>query len=69
MENEVLIYVSGMRGRDCENKIVKEIATNMAGVEMVQANAQKGLVSVTGGDIDQLEIVDIIESMGYRSLT
>lgn len=67
MENEVLLYVSGMLNRDCENKIVGEI-TQMPGVELVQANAKQGTVSVTGGDLDQLEIVDIIESMGYKTL-
>lgn len=67
MENEVLLYVAGMRGRRCEDKIVHEI-TMMPGVELVQANAKKGTVSVTGGDLDQLGIVDAIESMGYKAL-
>lgn len=67
MENEVLIYVSGMQNRRCEEKIVREI-TMMPGIELVQANAKKGLVSVTGGDLDQLQIVDVIESMGYKAL-
>lgn len=67
MENEVLLYVSGMQNRNCENKIVSEI-TQMPGVELVQANAKQGTVSVTGGDLDQLGIIDIIESMGYKTL-
>lgn len=67
MENEVLIYVSGMNGRKCEDKISREIAA-MPGIELVQANAKMGLVSVTGGDLDQLQIVDVIESMGYKAL-
>lgn len=67
MENEVLLYVSGMQNRNCENKIVGEI-TQMPGVELVQANAKQGTVSVTGGDLDQLGIIDIIEGMGYKTL-
>lgn len=67
MENEILLYVSGMSGRGCENKIVGEI-TQMPGVELVQVNAKQGTVSVTGGDLDQLGIVDIIEGMGYKTL-
>lgn len=67
MENEILLYVEGMRGRECENKIVRKIAM-MPGVELVQANAKQGTVSVTGGDLDQLGIVDIVESMGYTTL-
>lgn len=67
MENEVLIYVSGMDGRRCEDKISREIAA-MPGVELVQANSKLGLVSVTGGDLDQLKIVDVIEELGYKAL-
>lgn len=67
MENEVLLYVEGMRSRNCENKIVSRIA-RMPGVELVQANARQGTVSVTGGDLDQLQIVDIVESLGYSAL-
>lgn len=67
MENEILLYVEGMRGRKCEEKIVGEV-TRMPGVELVQANARQGTVSVTGGDLDQLQLVDIIESMGYTTL-
>ena len=67
MENEVLLQVVGMKSKRCEDKIVRKIAL-MPGVELVQANAQKGLVSVTGGDLDQLQIMDIIESMGYTAL-
>ena len=67
MENEILLYVDGMTGRKCEDKITREIAM-MPGVELVQANAQKGQVSVTGGDLDQLQIVDIIEALGYKTL-
>lgn len=67
MENEVLLYVDGMKGRSCENKIVSRI-TRMPGVELVQANADQGMVSVTGGDLDQLEIVDIVESLGYNMI-
>lgn len=67
MENEILLHVEGMRGRKCENKIVSRIAM-MPGVELVQANADQGTVSVTGGDLDQLQIVDIVESLGYSSL-
>lgn len=67
MENEILLRVEGMRGRKCENKIVGKI-TMMPGVELVQANADQGTVAVTGGDLDQLEIVDIVESMGYSTL-
>jgi len=67
MENEVLIHVEGMQGKKCENKIVARI-TRMPGVEMVQVNPRKGVVSVTGGDLDQLQIVDIIESLGYTAL-
>lgn len=67
MENEILLHVEGMHGRECENKIVGKI-TKMPGVEMVQANTHKGIVSVTGGDLDQLEIVDIVESLGYSTL-
>lgn len=67
MENEVLLYVEGMQGKSCEDKIVRLI-TKMPGVEMVQVSAEKGVVSVTGGDIDQLEIVDIVESLGYMAL-
>ena len=67
MENEILLHVEGMQGKKCEDKIVGKI-TKMPGVEMVQVNARKGTVSVTGGDLDQLEIVDIVESMGYTTL-
>lgn len=67
MENEILLHVEGMSGAKCEDKITREIAT-MPGVELVQVNAKKGQVSVTGGDLDQLQIVDIIESMGYTAL-
>lgn len=67
MENEILLYVSGMQGRRCENKIVSGI-TQMPGVELVQVNAKQGTVSVTGGDLDQLGIVDIIEGLGYKTL-
>lgn len=67
MENEVLLHVEGMRSRDCENKVVSQI-TKMPGVELVQANARQGTVSVTGGDLDQLEIIDIVETLGYTTL-
>lgn len=67
MENEILLYVDGMHSRRCEEKIVRGI-TMMPGVELVQANAKQGTVSVTGGDLDQLEIVDIVESLGYSTL-
>ena len=67
MENEVLLYVEGMRGQECENKIVAEI-TQMPGVELVQANARQGTVSVTGGDLDQRGIVDAVEALGYLTL-
>lgn len=67
MENEVLLHVEGMRGSRCEDKIVRKIAM-MPGVELVQANAKQGTVSVTGGDLDQLGIVDAVESLGYPTL-
>ena len=67
MENEVLLYVEGMRGSRCEDQIVRAIA-RMPGVELVQVNAKKGTVSVTGGDLDQLGIVDAVESLGYQTL-
>lgn len=67
MQNQVVIQVEGMRGSECEDKIVHEIAMT-PGVEFVQANAKKGLVAVTGGDLDLLNLVDIIESMGYSAL-
>jgi len=67
MENEILLRVEGMNGRKCEDKIVSGI-TRMPGVELVQVNAERGTVSVTGGDLDQLQLVDIIESLGYTAL-
>ena len=67
MENEILLWVEGMNGRQCEDKITGGIV-KMPGVELVQVNAQKGTVSVTGGDLDQLQIIDIIESLGYTTL-
>lgn len=67
MENEILLHVEGMRGRACEEKIVRRISM-MPGIELVQANARQGTVSVTGGDVDQLGIVDIVESLGYSTL-
>lgn len=67
MENEILLYVEGMKSTRCEDKIVRKIAM-MPGVELVQANAGKGTVSVTGGDLDQLEIVDAVESLGFSTL-
>lgn len=67
MENEILLHVEGMKNRKCENKIVSKITT-LPGVELVQANVQQGTVSVTGGDLDQLEIVDMVESLGYTTL-
>lgn len=67
MENEILLQVEGLDGKKCEDKITREIAM-MPGVELVQVNTEKGLVSVTGGDLDQLQIIDTIESMGYTAL-
>lgn len=67
MENEILLRVEGMRGRTCEEKIVSRIAM-MPGIELVQANAKQGTVSVTGGDVDQMEVVDIVESLGFSTL-
>lgn len=67
MENEVLLQVEGMQGRACENKIIEKIAM-MPGVELAQASAQQGTVSVTGGDLDHMEIVDAVESLGYSTL-
>lgn len=67
MENEVYIRVEGMKGQSCEKKISQQIS-KMPGVEMVQVNAHKGSVSVNGGDLDQLEIIDIIEGSGYSVL-
>lgn len=67
MENEILLHVDGIRGRKDENRIVGMIA-KLPGIEFVQANANQGTVSVTGGDLDQLTIIDIIESTGCRVL-
>ena len=65
MENEILLYVDGMRGRRSEQKIARAIE-KMPGLEMVVVNAGNGTVNVTGGDIDLLAVVDAIESAGYR---
>jgi len=67
MENEILLYVEGLSGEKSEDRITSEIA-RMPGVELVQVNARKGTVSVTGGDLDQLQLVDIIESLGYTTM-
>jgi len=67
MENEILLYVEGMNGRKSEEQIVQGIVA-MPGVELVQVNAKTGTVSVTGGDLDQLMVIDIIESLGYTAL-
>jgi len=67
MENEILLQVEGMSGKKCEDKITAGIV-QMPGVELVQVNAGKGTVSVTGGDLDQLQLIDIIESLGYTTL-
>ena len=67
VENEILLHVHGMEGRKTEDKITQKIAEEMPGIELIQVNAKKGTVSVTGGDLDQLGIIDIIESMGYHT--
>jgi len=67
MENEVVVTVDGLRGKKAADKIVQQI-TQMPGVELVDINLRRGRVSVTGGDLDQMYIVDVIESMGYTAL-
>lgn len=66
MENEILLHVVGMQKKS-EDEITTEIA-RLPGVELVQVNAGQGTVSVTGGDLDQLQVVDIIETLGYTTL-
>ena len=67
MENEVVITVDGLKSPKAADKIVQQI-TQMPGVELVDINLKRGRVSVTGGDLDQMYIVDVIESMGYTAL-
>lgn len=67
MENEIVLYVEGMRGHACEKKIVNEIAM-LPGIELVQVDYKKGAVQVTGGDVDRLAVEDIVESLGYPTI-
>jgi len=68
MENEVVVQVDGIKSKRAADKIVGQI-TQMPGVEMVDVNLKRGRVSVTGGDLDQMYIVDVIESMGYTAIS
>lgn len=65
MDNQIMLRVEGLEGRKAEQKLIREISTQ-PGIEAVTVSAEDGVVIVTGGDIDRLGIIDMVESMGYR---
>ena len=67
MENEIMLRVEGMQNRRCEQKIQNELAL-LPGIEVMQVSAKAGTVCVTGGDLDQMQVVDVVESLGYTVL-
>ena len=67
MENEIMLRVEGMQNRSCEQKIQNELAL-LPGIEVLQVSAKEGIVCITGGDLDGMQVVDAVESLGYTVL-
>ncbi len=66
MENQVVLKIEGIKSWKAANKVVKNIGT-MPGVALVNVDLNNGYLRVTGGDLDQLQIADMVEGMGYHT--
>lgn len=67
MENNVYLQVEGLFDDRSKDKIIKSLS-QMPGIELIHVDSSEGLIQLSGGDIDQLEVEDIVESLGFRTM-
>ncbi|WRS28229.1 heavy-metal-associated domain-containing protein [Oscillospiraceae bacterium MB08-C2-2] len=64
MENGVILHVQGINDKKDEDAITAEIQA-IPGIEFVSVDGRQGIVALTGGDMDKLQIADLIEGLGF----
>ncbi len=57
--------IAGMTCNHCKSRVEKSIKT-IAGVDEVTADPVSGKVNVSGSEVDQLKIKELIEDAGYQ---
>jgi Copper chaperone len=63
---DLIIHTNDSSPAHCEEKIRQKLS-EIPGVELVEVDAVRGTVHITGGDLDQMEIRDLIEGIGYHT--
>lgn len=67
MGNELSFVAEGLGDGKASKRITDQIS-RLPGIEFVSVDPDRGTITVTGGDLDNMLIEDAIELMGYQLL-